>query len=288
MGVQNFVPTIWSAKLFTRLRKAHVFGNLVNTDYEGEVTPGGSVKINEVGPITTNNYTQHSDISYEALTSAQKTLMIDQLKYFAFEVDDVEAVQTKPNVMNGAMDEAAYSIAETIDQFIAGKYTEAAAIDATNLGTSGTGVTIYSSTGNAMTVLSYASRVLSDKNVPMGGRWMTITPWMHQKLCIANTGTVSATATVKDMGGGTLVEGFVGRLWGFDLFISNNVAIATGSTYAMMFGNRSAISYAGQINKIEATRLEKRFADGVKGLYVYGAKVVRPDALGVAYLIEGA
>jgi hypothetical protein len=84
-----------------------------------------------------------------------------------------------------------------------------------------------------------------------------------------------------------LIEGFVGRLWGFDLYVSNNVATIS-TVNAIMFGDRSAISYAGQISKIQAFEQEKRFNAAVKGLYVYGAKVVRPSSLGTLYAIEGA
>lgn len=291
MAVTNFIPEVWSSKFLVRLRKAHVFGGIVNRDYEGEIREfGDSVKINEVGPITVSNYTQHSEISFETLNSAQKTLLIDQAKFFAFKIDDIEEAQTKPKLMNAAMEEAAFSVSDVIDQFLASKYTEAGVLDATNLGTATTAISILSSTGNAFTILSKASQRLTESNVPQQGRWMVIPPWFHNKLMNAAAGTGSGltTSTVKDMGGGILVDGWVGKLWGFDLFISNNVAVPTGSTYAVMFGNRQAISYAGQIAKIAATDIEKGFGQGVKGLYVYGGKVVRPEALGVAYVSEGA
>jgi hypothetical protein len=288
MAVTHFVPEIWSSKIFVRLRKNLVYGNVVNTDYQGEISAyGDQVKINEIGAITVNNYTAHSDITIQTLDSAQKVLTIDQQKYFAFEIDDIENAQTNPKLMNPATDEAAYAIGDNIDQFIASKYSEAGITNDTNLGTSGTGITVYSSTGNSITSLSYASRYADENNVPRNGRWMVIPPWFHQKLVIANTGTVSATATTKDLGGGVLIEGFVGRLWGFDLYVSNNVATIS-TVNAIMFGDRSAISYAGQISKIQAFEQEKRFNAAVKGLYVYGAKVVRPSSLGTLYAIEGA
>lgn len=289
MAVQNFVPELWSSKIFVRLRKDLVYGNIVNNDYENEVRNfGDQVKINEIGAITVSSYTAHSDISIQSLESAQKVLTIDQQKYFAFEIDDVEKAQTNPKLMNSAMDEAAYSVADVVDQFIASKYTESGVTDATNLGTSGTGLNIYSSTGNAIIALSYASRRLDESYAARSGRWIVVPPWFHQKLVIANTGTVSATATTKDLGGGVLIDGFVGRLWGFDIFVSNNVAVPTGSTYAIMFGTRQAITYAGQVSEIKAFEQEKRFNEAVKGLYVYGAKVVRPSTLGTLYGIEGA
>ena len=87
MGLENFIPQIWSVKLFVRLRKALVFGNIVNTDYEGEITGAGdTVKINEIGPVTVSDYTKYSALTWQELTSAQKSLLIDQQKSFSFTI----------------------------------------------------------------------------------------------------------------------------------------------------------------------------------------------------------
>ncbi len=287
MGLENFVPQIWSAKLLVRLRKSLVFASVVNTDYEGEITGAGdTVKINEIGPITVNDYTKYGALTWQALTSAQKTLLIDQQKSFSFAIDDVDTVQMKPKVLNDAMDEAAYAIADTVDQFIAGLYANAGTTgSATYIGSASASVSV--SSGNVIETLTYANRYLTENNVPETGRWIVIPPWMHQKLLLAETGTISAIAVPK-VSEATFMRGYVGAVAGFEtVLISNNVS-NNGTQYRVMCGTRQAISYAGQVSKIKAVERESYFDEGVKGLYVYGAKVVQNNALCTMYLAEAA
>jgi len=167
MGLENFIPEVWSAKLFVRLRKNLVHASVINRDYEGEISAfGDTVRINEIGAIDVGTYTKNTAITVQNLTSAQKMLTIDQAKYFAFSVDDIDAVQTKPKVIDGAMSEAAYSIGDTIDQHIAGLYTQA--------GNSVTALTV--SVGAVLLNLSNMQLALDEANVPTGGRFLPIPP----------------------------------------------------------------------------------------------------------------
>ena len=286
MPLENFIPTIWSAKLFVRLRKSLVFGSVVNTDYEGEITRfGDSVKINEIGPVSVSDYTKLATLTYGTLESAQKILYIDQAKYFAFKIDDIDMAQTKPKLMDGAMSEAAYAIGDTIDQSIAGLYAGAGISNTTYLGAAGSTVSV--SSGNVIETISYMKRELDEGNVPSEGRWCVVPPWFMQKMVLAETAGISAIAVPKIRDDGVMMNGFVGRTYGIDFFMSNNVSVSS-TEYRIMAGNRTAISYAGQIAKIEAVRLETTFADAARGLYVYGRKVVRSDSLLTSYLAEAA
>jgi uncharacterized linocin/CFP29 family protein len=286
-GLENFVPQIWSAKLFVRLRKALVFASVVNTDYEGEISNiGDTVRINEIGPITINDYIKAGSLTWQALTSAQKILLIDQAKSFSFSIDDIDTVQQKPKVMNAAMEEAAYGIANTVDAFIASLYASAGVTgSATYIGSAGSSLSV--SSGNVIETLSYANRYLSESNVPEDDRWIIIPPWLHQKLLLSEVGGISATAVPK-VSEDVFMRGRVGEALGFkNILVSNNVS-NNATQYRVMCGSRSAISYAGQINKIKAVERESYFDQGAKGLYVYGAKVVRPEALCTMYLAEAA
>lgn len=287
MALENFAPTIWSAKLFVRLRKSLVFANVVNRDYEGEITGAGdTVKINEIGPITVNSYTRNDDITYATLDDAAKYLLIDQQKYFAFQVDDIDSIQSRPEVMDAAMDEAAYSVADTVDQHIAGLYAQAGVTgSSTYIGAAGSSLSV--SSGNVIETLSYVKRYLDEANCPTGGRWAIVSPWFVQKLVLAETGGIGATGVPKVRDDGVIMNGYVGTAFGFDVMMSNNVS-TDGTQYRMMFGSRQAISHAGQLTKVEAVRRDVRFADAVRGLYVYGSKVVRPNALCTAYLAVAA
>jgi hypothetical protein len=287
MSLINFIPTIWSAKLFVRLRKQLVAASIVNNDYTGEITGyGDRVKINEVGPISISDYTKYGTLTWAELTSAQKELVVDQAKSFSFKVDDIDTAQTNPKIMNGAMDEASYAIADTIDQFILGLYSYAGVTNTTYMGSSASPISV--SSGNVILTLSYAARYLSDNNVAQANRFMVIPPWLHQKMLLAEIGGISATAVPKVFDNGAITSGYIGQALGFNMLVSNNVQASASSVSAIMAGNTSAISYAGQISKVKAVELQDSFGEGVKGLYVYGAKVVRPAALAALHLTEVA
>ena len=287
MGLENFIPTIWSSKLFVRLQKALVFASLVDRQYEGEIrNVGDSVKINEIGKITVNDYTKYEAITWQKLDGAQKILTIDQAKSFSFTIDDIDTAQMNPKVMNAAMSEAAYEIADVVDQRIASFYKDAGITNTTNMGSVTTAVTVTS--GSVIKVLSFASRYMSENNVPQANRFIVVPPWFHQKLLLAEIGGISANAVPKVFDGGAMTSGYIGDALGFRVIVSNNVAEAATGVSAIMAFNNTAIAYAGQISKIEAVRRENYFDQGVKGLYLYGAKVVRPEALCTLYLKEGS
>lgn len=287
MALHNFTPAIWSAKLFVRLRKALVAASIVNNDYEGEIRNFGDVvKINEIGPITVSDYTKHGTLTWAQLTSAQKQLIIDQAKSFSFEIDDIDMAQNNPKVMNAAMDEAAYAIADTIDQFILGKYADAGITNTTYMGSSSSPISV--SSGNVILTLSYASRYMTENNVPQANRIMVVAPWVHQKMLLAEIGGISATAVPKVFDNGAMTSGYIGEALGFRFLVSNNVQNSATSVSAILALNTSAISYAGQVAKVKSVERENTFTTGVKGLYVYGAKVVRPEALACLHLTEVA
>jgi len=272
MSVRNFVPTIWSAKLFQELDKAHVLVSLANRDYEGEIKSyGDQVKINAVGDITVSNYAPNvTSITPQQLTAAQTILEINQSKYFAFYIDDVDNAQTNPKLMAEAMRKSAYALGDTADQLIAGFHTEAGAtVASTDL-----------TDADVLKVLANTAEALDKKNVPTQGRWLAIPPWFHHKLVLnkimETDGSVSAD--------NAYTNGFVGRAYGFDIYMSNNLSTGLStntnlkSHYALAGTNRG-ISFAEQVVKMEAYRPENSFSDAVKGLHVYGGKVIDPNAL---------
>jgi hypothetical protein len=273
MSVRNFVPTIWSAKLFQELDKAHILVNLANRDYEGEIKGyGDQVKINAVGDVTVSNYAPNvTSITPQQLTAAQTILEIDQSKYFAFYIDDVDNAQTKPKLMGEAMRKSAYALADTADQLIAGFHSEAhVTVASTALNASGE---------NILTPLAQTARRLDEANVPAQGRWMVVPPWFHARLVLNKVLETEGSVSAEN----AYTNGFVGRAFGFDIYMSNNLSTGVSATldesHYGMAGTSRAISFAEQIVKMEAYRPENSFSDAVKGLHVYGAKVVDPNAL---------
>lgn len=274
MSVTNFIPELWSKRINQKLRESLVFGSVVNTDYEGEIGSGGdTVKINSIGDVTIGNYTPNStSITPEQLNDYQTTLAIDQKKYFAFKIDDVDKAQVNANVMDEAMQSAAWGLKNAADEYIAGLYT-----DAGNTITS----TAIDST-NVLAAVLTLGQYLSQENVPEDGRWLVIPPWFKTKLVLAK-----ALVTDNGAAADAFTNGKAGRVGGFDLYESNNIS-NNGTTYYIMAGTKKAISFAAQVNKVEAYRPEASFSDAIKGLYVYGAKVVYPDALAVLTATVGS
>jgi len=275
MSLELFKPTLWSRRFIVNTDKALVARQVVDTSYQGEIQAGQVLKINEIGDVDVSSYSSTGRITWQDIDDAQRELVIDQKQYFAFAVDDVDAAQMNVSVMDGAMQKAAFSVADTIDQHILGLYGEAGVTNATNLGSSATILDLYA---NMMPdLITYMSRYLKESNA-VGRPWCIAPPWFMQLLRYAS---ITNGANTFDTPNSEALSGAVPGM-GFDFYESNNVS-NDGTDYRIMFGTRDAIAYAGQLSKIEAVRREDYFRDGVKGLYIYGSKVVRPDHLGVVY-----
>lgn len=304
MSLNNFIPEIWADTLLPALRANLVYGNLFNDDYEGSISRmGDTVKINSIGDISIYSYSKDTDLnSPQALTDAQAMLTVSQAKYYNFEVDDVDQAQAHPKVMGEAMSWAAYELANTMDQYYAGFYT-----DAYNLvGSSGSPVTPTLATatstgvGSGTTVYDYMVQLnqkLTENKVPKQGRWAAVPPWITtlliQDIRFTSFNTPEARMTIMsnklDASGGTISDGYLGKVAGMDVYesinaphLSGTVGVA-GSTDVVMCGHTMSLTKAEGLNKVEAYRPPYRFADAVKGLALYGAKTIRPYALAAGY-----
>ena len=278
MTLSNFIPAVWAAALLANLRKTMIYTQpgVINRDYEGDITQlGDTVKINAIGPVTVGNYSKNVNIGDpETLTDAQALLQITQAKYFNFAVDDIDGVQTKPKVMNEAMQEAAYALADAADQYVAALYSGIGA--GTTIGSEGSPKTDLGTASKAYDYLVDLGVLLDEGSVPRTGRWVILPPWYHGLLVKDARFTGYGTAPQTDV----LQNGVVGKAAGFTILVSNNVPYTTTTTkFKVMAGSPMAWTYAEQINKVEAYRPEKRFADALKGLHLYGAKLVRASAL---------
>jgi len=279
MAVTNFIPDLWTAKILVALRKKAVAGSLVNRDYEGEIKRmGDSVKITSINDVTIGTYTPHSDITFEDIDDATRSLLIDQSKYFAFELDDVERAQAVNGgaVMNQALDNATYQLRDVSDAFLLAAMNTAIQGTANDLGT----VAIHTTKQNLYDAFVDLSVVLDEDNVPEEGRWAVVAPSVHGRLLKLDS-FIQAGDSASPL---ARLNGFIGEISGLSLFKSNNLPAVTdvAATGGLAIaGHGIATTFAEQITSVEAVRLEKRFADGIKGLHVYGAKVVRPTALAV-------
>ncbi|MGM9380336.1 phage major capsid protein [Streptomyces antibioticus] len=279
MSIKRFRPEIWSAKLLVALRKSLVYAGpgMVNRDYEGEIQEAGdTVRITSISRPTIGTYTPNSTvITPEELTDAQRTLVVDQSKYFAFKVDDVDKRQAKGDVMPQAMSEAAYGLRDVVDQYVASLYTQAQS--ANQLGT--ISVPVANPEYFYTKIVVPLEVALTEANVPEEGRYMVVPPWLYGR-ALLDPNFINAEKSGD--GGQALRNGYVGRAGTFTIYRSNNCPNPTGDDYVVTAGNSTAISFAEQINKTEAYRPESSFSDAIKGLALYGAKVIRPEALATA------
>lgn len=273
MAFDKFIPEVWSARLQGHLDNLHVYSGLLNRDYEGDIRAfGDTVHINQLGDITIRDYDGSDIVGPEELDSNQQTLEVDQAKYFNFQIKDVNNAQSNPKLMDKAMKRASYNINDTIDQYLAGLLTDG--VSAANI-LYDEAHAVVPTAANAYDYLVDMGTVLSENNVPMLGRWVVVPPWFHALLLKDPRFVGNGTGYNKAV----LQGGLVGEAAGFQIHLSNNVPVTTGKGYKVVAGTDLAGSFAEQLTELEAYRLEHNFSDGVKGLHVFGAKVLEPKGL---------
>jgi len=272
----DFIPTVWAGRLLTALENALVYGQkqVCNRDYEGEIqAAGNTVKIASIGNVAVADYEKDTDIGdAAALTDAEQTLLIDQQKYFHFYVDSLDRVQQNVDIMDEAMRNAGWRLREEADNFLAG-VMDAAMPAGNTIGSIAT--PIVPTKDNAYEYLVDLGVKLDESNAPINGRFCIIPAWFHGML-LKDDRFVRSGTTVGDV---RLANGEVGEAAGFRILKSNNVPNTSGLKYKIIAGHANATAYVEQILDLQGYKPEKRFGDAVKGLHVYGAKVVRPACL---------
>lgn len=273
MAITQMLPSIWSARILGKLEKALVYAQpgVVRRDFEGEIRADGDrVHFHSFADLTIGTYVKDSTtLTYENLTDSRVTLLVDQAKFFAFRVDDVNAAQMRPKIIDAAADRASYQLAQVADAYVASLYVGASSSNPDNIieVTQATAANVYSK------FVGLAQR-MDENNLPAEGRYAIIPPWILALLRQDNTFVTQASPT-------TVLNGSVGMIAGINLLVSNNVPVTGTPTddYHITAGVEAAIGYAEQIVNVEGLRLEGSFADGVRGLHLYGAKVLQPELL---------
>ncbi len=274
MTLDTFIPQVWSARLLENLNDAHVYVALLNRDYEGEIRASGdSVRINSIGRVTIGDYTKNGSLSAaETLDGDGQVLVVDQSKSFNFKVDDIDKAQQKPQVMSGFMEEAAWGLADVRDTFAAALMV--AGVATANQLSAATSVGVGASDNDAYSILVDLDVQLNTTNTPKGGRWVVVPPWFHGVLRKDPRFVSFGTGENRD----TLENGRIGKVASLMVHESNNVPVS-GSDYTIVAGHSSCGTFAAQITDVEGYRPELSFADAMKGLDLYGAKLTRPEQI---------
>lgn len=286
MSVALFKREIWAANILVGLDNTLVYAQpqVVNRDYEGEITAQGqSVRIVTVGDPSIFEYKSGDTINYEDIDTAGTDLLIDQGDAFAFKLDDVDKAQVAVNPMLRTTQRAAQKLADKADSYVASLYTGVAPSNV--VGTTGAPIALSATPTDAWDKVLIPLRTkLNRANVPAAGRYVVVSPeFTGALLRDSRFDRVDASGSSEG-----LRNGIVGRAAGFDVLESNVTPTPTGSVQVIQAGYPGAITYADQILETEALRLESTIADAVRGLHVYGAKLLRPEGIAVAYVNPAA
>jgi len=277
-------------KVQIALRKAAVAEAICNTDYMGEISSfGDTVNIIKEPQISVADYTRGLAVTSTNLSDQELVLTIDQAKSFSFKIDDLEKRFSHVNFQAVASDNAAYALRDAMDANILAAISAGATVT-TGMGTTGTPIDIGFGSGEVdpLNQMSLAAKELDEANAPEEGRWFVAAPEWYNEL--ANTSSKLLSVDF-NAGQGSIRNGLVasGLLRGFQMYKSNNLptndlsgATPAGSATApeALFGQISAVSAASAMNKVETVRDVNTFSDIVRGLMVWGRKVLRPEIVG--------
>jgi len=298
-----FLPSVYSKKVLNFFRKASVVEAITNTDYAGEISAyGDSVKIIKEPVISVSDYTRGSDTTATKLTDEELTLVVDSAKAFKFIVDDIETNMSHVNFKEVASSSAAYALKDSYDAaVIATMFSGISSSspdhvlgsdNATDLaagtfdGTGNLDIGFGTNEHDPLDIMARMARLLDEQNVPEEGRWFVASPDFYEVLGQASSKLLSVDFNA---GQGSIRNGLVssGKLRGFDMYKSNNIASTSNAAGKCMAGHISAVATANTILSTEVLRDPSSFGDIVRGLHVYGAKVLRSEALvGAFYGID--
>ena len=268
MAIKNFIPTVWSENLYQELDKKYIAVANCNREYEGEIRErGNTVRICGINDVTVSEYTKNANMSAPAaLSDTVRDLVIDQAKYFNFQIDDIDRAQSSPKLMEAAMKNAANALANDADSYVFSLHSQA-------------GKTLTSeavTTENIIDILIDARTALFEGNVSdPGDIVIEVSPEIAGLILKAK---VHLSTDNTD----SLEAGCIGSIGGCKIFVSNNIVKVEGEsgyTHKCFARTKRAIAFAEQLSEIDAYRPELRFADAVKGLHLYGAKVVYPNEM---------
>ena len=294
-----FLPKVYSKQVLNFFRKASVAEAITNTDYAGEIAAfGDTVRIIKEPEITVDQYERGQAITATKLTDQEVTLIIDIANAFKFIVDDIETNMSHVNFRDVATSSAAYALRDAFDSgVIATMFSGVSASspnhvlgsdNATDLaagtfdGTGNLDIGFDSSEHDPIDVLDHMARLLDEQNVPEEGRWFLASPDFYEVLASSSSKLLSVDYNA---GQGSIRNGLVssGLLRGFNMYKSNNIAATSNAAGKCLAGHISSTATAQTITNTEVLRDPDSFGDIVRGLHVYGAKVLRSEALVSAF-----
>lgn len=293
----TFIPQLWSGKLNAKFYATTVFADIANTNYEGEIKQlGDTITINNVPSISIRDYTVGQNLNYEVPAPSKVDLIIDKAKYFAFQVSDVLAHQSKPALMSTFTDDASNQMRINIDAgILLAQFNQGAAANkgatagiksaSYNLGTDNAPVAMTGTT--VVDFVTAFSSVLDEQNIPDTDRFLIIDPAFRRVLMASPLAQAYVTGDDKSI----LRNGKIGMIDRFNIYVSNqlptaaagfdfsgNVQGGSAKRRAIIAGHKSALTFASQIVKMENLQNPNDFGTLVRGLNVFGHKMIKPES----------
>ena len=289
----NWVPAVYSQKVQKFFRRASVVEDITNTDYAGEIENfGDTVNIVKEPSITVSDYARGQTVNTQSLADDKLQLTVDQGSYFAFKVDDIEERQSHVNWEALATSSGAYSLKRNYDYNVLKYIYDNAATSAANTGTDASPIDGDAAADTLADVISAAKTVLDGNDVPEENRWLVAPPAFYKQLRKAGAKimdqSVMADGSASSMRNGMVTDR---PLFGFRLYTTNAIAVSGGAAtsktfgsagsneYAILYGHQSGVATANHIAKTELIRDPDSFSDIVRGLHVFGRKILRTDAV---------
>jgi hypothetical protein len=314
----NFIPSVWSAKLNAKFYAATVFGEIANTNWQGEISGmGDKVIINTAPTITVSDYAVGgAGLNYQVPTPDVQEMNIDKAKAFAFQINDVLDYQAKPNLLDMFSQDAGEQMKIAIDStviyntiFSAAAANQGATAGAKsgsfNLGTSASPIAINATAGDAANVLTkilQLASVLDEQNVPESDRFLLIDPATRTLLMNTNLAQAQFMGDSSSM----VRNGRIGTIDRFSTYVTNQLPFAgvsqafwtsgagnetsisatsvASKRRVIVAGHKTGITFASQITKMETIRNPNDFGDYIRSLNVFGYKVVKPESLAVCVI----
>lgn len=282
----NFSPTIFSQKVQKFFRRESVVEAISNSDYYGEIAEfGDTVRVIMEPTITIAPYARGTVVLPQALADDDFTLVVDQANYASFKVDDIENKQSHVNWEDLATSSMAYSLKDGFDKEVL-YYMSSQVTTALSYGTNGSPLTVGFSSGNTspLAVLNRLARLLDENNVPSDNRWCVAPPVFWERMADESSKLIGVDWQSSAASGSVLRNGKLlnADIRGFMPYRSNNLPLSAGGSYQLLVGHMSSTATASQIAKMEKFRDPNSFSDVVRGLHMYGRKVLRTAAIGMS------
>ena len=277
MAINHFIPEIWNASMLESFWEQAIAAGLVNREYEGDATKGNTVKITSAVDVAIKNYKTGSvsdgsggtiprTTTADAISDLGQDLLIDQEKSFDFYVDDIDRAQAAGS-MDAFTRSAAAGLVEDADKFILSTAVSGAGIELEDAAPA--------DSNDAFDIIRDLRKGLNQAHVPASQRVLVVNAEFDALLVGADSKLTAVDTSGSPAG---LRDAALGRLLGFTVYVSENLPTVDAPSALAFY--QPAVAYVSQIEQTEGLRAQDKFADRLRGLHVYGGKVIRP--LGVA------